>query len=209
MVKRSIDLLGAIIGLLILSPLMALVAIMTRIKLGSPIIFVQTRAGYQGKPVRIYKFRTMTNEKDPHGNLLPDEQRLHRFGIFLRRWSLDELPQLINILKGDLSIVGPRPLLMEYLPLYTPEQARRHDAKPGITGWSQINGRNDITWEKKFLLDVWYVDHQSLWLDIKIILLTFITIFRGKGIHLEGHATAPKFTGKTTKTNKRNAEMSS
>ncbi len=197
MIKRAIDLLGALIGLMILSPLIAIVAIVARVKMGSPIIFTQIRAGYKGKPIRIYKFRTMTNEKDQHGNLLADEQRLSRFGMFLRRWSLDELPQLINILKGDLSIVGPRPLLMEYLPLYTPEEARRHDVNPGITGWSQINGRNDLTWEKKFALDVWYVDNQTLWLDLKIIFLTLITISRGEGIQREGHATAPKFKGKS------------
>lgn len=207
MTKRCIDLLGAITGLLILSPLIMVVAMISRMKLGSPIVFTQLRAGYQCKPIRIYKFRTMTNEKDQHGNLLPDEKRLTRYGAFLRRWSLDELPQLINVVKGDLSIVGPRPLLMEYLPLYTSEQVRRHDVKPGITGWAQINGRNDISWEKKFALDVWYVDHQSLLLDAKIICLTCITIVKGKGIHQEGHATAPKFIRKSNETSKQKTEL--
>lgn len=159
------------------------------------IIFSQPRGGYQGKPFRIYKFRTMTNASDAQGNLLPDEKRLTRFGLWLRKTSLDELPSLWNVLKGDMCLVGPRPLLVQYLPLYSPEQARRHEALPGITGWAQVNGRNAISWEDKFKLDVWYVDHVSFWLDIKILFLTFYKVIRRADINEAGEATASVFTG--------------
>lgn len=180
--KRIIDLLFASIGLLILSPVILLIAIFVKSKLGSPILFKQQRPGLNGKPFYLYKFRSMSNEKNVEGTLLPDYERLTPFGIFLRKFSLDELPQLINVIKGDLSLVGPRPLLMEYLPLYTEEQAKRHLAKPGITGWAQVNGRNVITWEEKFKFDVWYVENQSLLLDIKILWLTLKKVVRSEGI---------------------------
>ncbi|MCI5119089.1 MAG: sugar transferase, partial [Candidatus Electrothrix sp. LOE1_4_5] len=157
---------------------------------------IQKRPGLHGKPFRMYKFRTMTDERDAAGNLLSDEQRLVPFGRFLRSTSLDELPELINVLKGEMSLVGPRPLLMEYLDRYTPEQARRHNVLPGITGWDQVNGRNAISWEEKFQLDVWYVDNRSLWLDIKILWTTLLKVFRREGITQEGQATMEEFTGK-------------
>lgn len=198
MKKRCIDVVGALFGLVFLSPLITIVAIISLFKMGRPIVFSQIRAGYQGKPIRIYKFRSMTNGKDENGNLLPDENRLTKYGLFLRRWSLDELPQLFNILKGDLSIVGPRPLHMNYLPLYSKKEARRHEVKPGITGWAQINGRNEISWQEKFAYDVWYVDNQSFLLDLKIICLTIPTIIRGNGINMDGQVTAPTFEGSST-----------
>ena len=163
--------------------------------MGRPIIFTQQRPGLSGKPFTIYKFRTMNDERDAQGNLLPDEQRLTRFGKFLRKTSLDELPELFNVLKGDMSLVGPRPLLMEYLPLYSAEQARRHEVKPGITGWAQINGRNTLAWEDKFNLDVWYVDHLSFWLDVKILFITLLKVFKREGISQDGQATVEKFRG--------------
>jgi lipopolysaccharide/colanic/teichoic acid biosynthesis glycosyltransferase len=193
--KRLFDLLLALPGVVLLAPLMSLLAALVRIKLGSPIFFDQLRPGLEGKPFKLYKFRTMTNAKDKDGKLLPDERRLTKFGRFLRSTSLDELPELINVLKGEMSLVGPRPLLMEYLPLYSPEQARRHEVLPGITGWAQVNGRNAISWEEKFKLDVWYVDNVSLWLDLKILWMTFVKIFKRDGINAEGHVTMPKFTG--------------
>lgn len=168
---------------------------MVRCKLGTPVLFSQTRPGYLGKPFNIYKFRSMTDARSADGALLPDEIRLTRFGHLLRSTSLDELPNLWVIFKGDMSLVGPRPLLMEYLPLYNAEQARRHLVKPGLTGWAQVNGRNAISWQEKFALDAWYVDHQSLWLDIKIILLTIKKICVREGISAKGEATMPKFTG--------------
>lgn len=174
---------------------MLITAILVRYKLGSPVIFKQQRPGLHGKPFYLYKFRTMTDERDENGELLPDHLRLTPFGQFLQKFSLDELPQLFNVLKGDISLVGPRPLLMEYLELYTPEQARRHEVKPGITGWAQVNGRNAISWEEKFKLDVWYVDHQSFWLDLKILFLTVIQVLKSEGISHEGHVTMEKFTG--------------
>ena len=182
-------------ALVVFSPLFGLLALLVRFKLGSPVFFRQMRPGLHGKPFTIFKFRTMTNARDAQGNLLPDAQRLTRFGRFLRSTSLDELPELFNVLRGEMSLVGPRPLLMQYLDLYTPEQARRHEVKPGITGWAQVNGRNAITWEKKFELDVWYVDHRSFWLDIKIILLTVRQVFQRKGINQPGQATMEVFTG--------------
>lgn len=193
--KRFFDLLISLCLLLLSSGILFIVAILIKIKLGSPVIFKQKRPGLQGKPFYIYKFRTMTDARDQHGNLLPDDVRLTPFGKLLRKLSVDELPQLINVIKGDISLVGPRPLLIEYLALYTPEQARRHEVRPGITGWAQINGRNAISWEEKFTLDVWYVDHQSVWLDLKILFLTVVKVFKSEGISQQGHATMQKFTG--------------
>lgn len=193
--KRILDLSAALLGLLLLAPLMISLAILIRLKLGSPILFTQTRPGLHGKPFRMIKFRTMTDARDSNGELLPDSIRLTAFGKFLRSSSLDELPGLWNVLKGDMSLVGPRPLLMEYLPLYTPQQARRHVVRPGITGWAQVNGRNAISWDQKFKLDVWYVDNQSFWLDLKILFLTVKKVFVREGISAEGEATMPKFTG--------------
>ena len=193
--KHFTDFTTAFLALLLLSPLLLILMVLVRLKLGSPIFFTQVRPGLHGKPFKMIKFRTMTDARDADGNLLPDNIRLTAFGRFLRSTSLDELPELWNVLKGDMSLVGPRPLLMEYLPLYTPEQARRHQARPGITGWAQINGRNAISWEEKFKLDVWYVDNQSFWLDLKILALTIKKVFVREGISAEGEATMPKFTG--------------
>lgn len=193
--KRLFDLLVSLSFLLILSLPILIVAILVRIKLGSPIIFKQQRPGLHGKPFYLYKFRSMTNERDSNGNLLPDDRRITPFGSFMRKYSIDELPQLINVVKGDLSLVGPRPLLMEYLPLYSNEQAKRHHVKPGITGWAQVNGRNAITWEEKFELDVWYVNHQSFLFDMKILFLTVIKVFKSEGINQVGHVTMERFTG--------------
>ncbi|MES2919228.1 MAG: sugar transferase [Pseudomonadota bacterium] len=195
MLKRLLDVTGAAAGLLLLSPVVLTVAYLVRTRLGSPVLFQQVRPGLHGKPFRMYKFRTMTDARDAAGNLLPDAERLTAFGKWLRASSLDELPELINVLRGEMSLVGPRPLLMEYLPLYSPEQARRHDARPGITGWAQINGRNAISWDDKFALDVWYVDHQGVWLDIRILALTVWRVLRREGISAAGEATMPKFTG--------------
>jgi sugar transferase EpsL len=181
------DFMIALIGLIILFPFMLLITILVKWKLGSPILYKQQRPGLNGVPFFLYKFRSMSNEKDSTGRLLPDHIRLTPFGSFLRQYSLDELPQLINVIKGDLSLVGPRPLLMEYLPLYSEEQARRHLVRPGITGWAQVNGRNSITWEEKFALDVWYVNNQSLFLDIKILLLTIIRVLRSDNVHINEH----------------------
>lgn len=194
-VKRCIDIVGAGIGLIVLSPFFVITAIAIWVRMGTPVIFKQMRPGLNGKPFCMYKFRTMTNEKDEQGNLLPDELRLTRLGRFLRSTSLDELPELFNVLKGDMSLVGPRPLLMQYLDRYTPEQARRHEVKPGITGWAQINGRNAITWEEKFALDVWYVDNCSFWLDVKILFMTLVKVFTREGISAVGEATMPEFMG--------------
>lgn len=193
--KRIFDLLLAALGLVILSPVLLLAVILVRIYHGSPVIFTQKRPGFKGTPFHIYKFRTMTDIRDENGNLLPDSKRLTRLGRFLRASSLDELPELFNVLRGEMSIVGPRPLLMQYLERYNPEQARRHDALPGITGWAQVNGRNALSWDDKFRLDVWYVDHWSLWLDIKIIFLTVWKVFKREGISQPGHATAEEFMG--------------
>ncbi len=193
--KRIFDLLLAGLGLVILSPVLLLAAMLVRIYHGSPVIFTQKRPGFKGTPFHIYQFRTMTDARDKNGNPLPDSERLTRLGRFLRASSLDELPELFNVLRGEMSIVGPRPLLMQYLERYNPEQARRHDALPGITGWAQVNGRNALTWEDKFQLDVWYVDHWSLWLDIKIIFLTVWKVFKREGISQPGHATAEEFMG--------------
>jgi len=192
--KRLFDLIAVILGLILLSPFILLTALSVRIFLGSPIFFRQQRPGYKGKTFFIYKFRTMTSASDSAGNLLPDAQRLTRLGRFLRALSLDELPELFNILRGEMSLVGPRPLLMEYLPRYSPEQMRRHDVYPGLTGWAQINGRNAITWQDKFCYDVWYVDNWSFWLDIKI-LLTLWKVIKREGISQPGQATTEYFMG--------------
>ena len=193
--KRIFDLILTSLGLILLSPFALLTALSVRIFLGRPIFFRQRRPGYKGQPFFIYKFRTMTSASDSAGNLLPDSQRLTRLGRFLRALSLDELPELFNILCGEMSLVGPRPLLMEYLERYSPEQMRRHDTYPGLTGWAQINGRNAITWQDKFALDVWYVDHWSFWLDIKIILLTLWKVIKREGISQPGQATTEYFLG--------------
>jgi lipopolysaccharide/colanic/teichoic acid biosynthesis glycosyltransferase len=193
--KRLFDSILSVIALIILAlPLLILVWLIRR-KLGSPVFFRQVRPGLNGQPFRMVKFRTMTDERGADGELLPDAVRLTPFGRFLRATSLDELPELWNVLNGDMSLVGPRPLLMEYLPLYTPEQARRHEVRPGVTGWAQINGRNAISWEEKFKLDVWYVDNRSLWLDIKILGLTVKKVLVRDGISAAGEATMPKFEG--------------
>jgi lipopolysaccharide/colanic/teichoic acid biosynthesis glycosyltransferase len=193
--KRLFDFLVALLALLLLTiPLFALTWLIRR-KLGSPVFFTQVRPGQHGKPFKMIKFRTMTDEHGPNGALLPDAQRLTPFGRWLRATSLDEFPELWNVLKGDMSLVGPRPLLMEYLSRYTPEQARRHEARPGITGWAQVNGRNAISWQDKFALDVWYVDNQSFWLDIKILWMTVRKVLVRDGISAAGEATMSKFTG--------------
>jgi len=199
--KRIFDLALSISALFFLTPLILTIAFLVRMRIGSPVLFCQVRPGLQGKPFVIYKFRTMADERDEDGNLLPDGERLTRLGRFLRKTSMDELPELFNVIKGDMSIVGPRPLLMQYLDRYTPEQARRHEVKPGITGWAQVNGRNAITWEEKFKLDVWYVDNMSLWLDLKIIAMTVWKIFKREGINQPGQATAEEFNPQITQIN--------
>lgn len=196
--KRTLDLLLSAVALMLLSPFLLLLASLVRLFIGSPVLFIQERPGWKAWPFQIFKFRTMTDERDNSGQLLPDAKRLTALGKFLRSTSLDEFPELINVLKGEMSLVGPRPLLMEYLPLYTPEQARRHEVRPGITGWAQVNGRNAISWEEKFKLDVWYVDNRSLWLDIKILWMTFFKVFQREGISQEGEATVEKFRGKSS-----------
>ena len=195
MIKRFFDLFASFFGLLVLSPVIAIVAWKIRKNLGSPVFFRQVRPGKEGKPFQMVKFRTMRDAVDAAGNPLPDSERLTPFGNWLRSTSLDELPELWNVLKGDMSLVGPRPLLMEYLPLYSPEQYRRHEVRPGVTGWAQVNGRNAISWEEKFKLDVWYVNNQSFWLDIKILWLTVKKVLVRDGISAEGEATMSKFTG--------------
>jgi len=194
-VKRGFDFLVSLLGLVVLAPVIVVVAVLIHRKLGSPVLFRQTRPGLNGKPFEMVKFRTMLDATDKHGNPLPDDQRMTPFGSFLRATSLDELPELWNVLKGDMSLVGPRPLLMEYLPLYSKEQYRRHEARPGVTGWAQVNGRNAISWEDKFRLDVWYVDNQSLWLDVKILFLTVKKVLVRDGISGDGEVTMSKFTG--------------
>lgn len=193
--KRSVDLLISITALVILSPLLLLIAWQVGRKLGGPVLFRQTRPGLGGRPFRMLKFRTMTHEVDADGVFLPDSDRLEKFGEFLRSTSLDELPELWNVLKGDMSLVGPRPLLMEYLELYSPEQNRRQEVRPGITGWAQVNGRNAISWNDKFKLDVWYVDNQSLWLDLRIIGKTLRSVLLREGISHPGEVTTKKFSG--------------
>lgn len=194
-VKRFIDIVLSLLALVILSPLLFVLAVLVRIKLGSPVIFRQLRPGYKGRIFGLMKFRTMTDEKDDEGELLPDEVRLTEFGKKLRATSLDELPEFINILKGDMSFVGPRPLLVQYLPLYNEEQAHRHDVLPGLTGWAQVNGRNAISWEKKFEYDVWYTRHISFLLDLKIVMMTVGSVLKRTGISSETSATMEFFTG--------------
>jgi lipopolysaccharide/colanic/teichoic acid biosynthesis glycosyltransferase len=193
--KRVIDVVLALAALVVLAPLLLCVAILIRGRMGGPVLFQQVRAGVGGRPFTLAKFRTMLHALGPDGRPLPDAQRLTRLGALLRATSVDELPQLWNVLRGDMSLVGPRPLLMEYLPLYSPVQARRQDVKPGLTGWAQVNGRNALSWEEKFALDVWYVDHQSLWLDLKILLLTVKKVLRPEGINQREGVTMEPFRG--------------
>jgi sugar transferase EpsL len=193
--KRLFDLALTIPGLILISPLLMIIAILVRLFLGSPIVFSQVRPGYRNRLFAVFKFRTMTDVRDKQGNLLPDEDRVTPLGRFLRGLSIDELPELINVLRGEMSLVGPRPLLVQYLERYSHEQIKRHEVLPGITGWAQIHGRNAIIWQDKFLFDVWYVDHWSLWLDIKILAITFWKVLSREGISQEGHATASEFMG--------------
>jgi lipopolysaccharide/colanic/teichoic acid biosynthesis glycosyltransferase len=195
MIKRLFDFGASLIALLLLLPVILLVAVLVRVKLGSPVLFTQDRPGLNGKTFKMMKFRTMLDSTDKDGNQLPDDKRMTAFGTFLRSASLDELPGLFNVIKGDMSLVGPRPLLVQYLPLYNQIQARRHNVRPGITGWAQINGRNAISWEDKFSFDVWYVDNQSFWLDFKILLLTVKKVFVREGISADGHVTIEAFKG--------------
>jgi len=195
MAKRGFDLVLTIPGLLLITPLLGVLALMIRWRLGPPVLFEQRRPGLRGEGFKLYKFRTMNEARSTEGRLLPDEARLTGFGRFLRSFSLDELPELINVLRGEMSLVGPRPLLMAYLERYSPEQARRHEVLPGMTGWAQVNGRNAITWEQRFALDVWYVDHWSLVLDVKILGMTLLKTVRREGISPEGQATSDEFMG--------------
>jgi sugar transferase EpsL len=193
--KRLIDVFGSLILIIIFSPIMLVISILIIISMGHPILFKQIRPGLHGKPISILKFRTMVDKRDEQGNMLPGKMRLTKLGIFLRKYSMDELPQLFNVLKGELSLVGPRPLLMEYLSIYTEEQARRHEVKPGITGWAQINGRNAINWDEKFKLDIWYVNNFSLALDMKILLLTIIKVIKKDGVSAKEHYSMERFRG--------------
>jgi len=196
MIKRLFDIIVSAVLLLLSLPLIAVLAALVRCKLGSPVTFRQTRPGLGGLPFEMVKFRTMLNAYDPHGEPLPDHQRMTVVGRFLRASSLDELPELWNVLKGEMSLVGPRPLLMEYLPLYSKEQHRRHNVRPGVTGWAQVNGRNNLSWDERFKMDVWYVDNQSFWLDLKILFMTVKKVLFREDINQTGHATAEKFKGK-------------
>lgn len=193
--KRLFDFIAAFVAILLLSPVIIVIALLVKINLGRPVFFRQKRPGLNGKSFYIYKFRTMSVEYGENGLLFPDQKRITKLGTFMRKWSLDELPQLFNIIKGEMSLVGPRPLLMEYLPLYTPDQARRHDVKPGITGWAQVNGRNALNWDARFKLDVWYVDHHSFSIDMKIIFLTIWKILKREGINQPGQTTMAIFRG--------------
>jgi len=193
--KRLFDFFTALVLLFVLFPVFVLTALLVYLKLGSPVIFRQIRPGFKGRPFMMYKFRSLTNDTDENGRLLPDEKRFTRFSSLLRSSSLDELPELINVLKGDMSLVGPRPLLMQYLERYDREQVRRHDMKPGVTGWAQVNGRNAVSWEEKFKMDVWYIDHHSFYLDVKILLMTLVQVSRQAGIRQKGHVTATEFMG--------------
>lgn len=196
MMKRLFDIVISSFALALLSPLLGVLSFLIRRRLGSPILFRQVRPGKDGKPFEMLKFRTMTDARGADGALLPDADRLTPFGRFLRSTSLDELPELWNVLKGDMSLVGPRPLLMEYLPLYSPEQARRHEVRPGVTGWAQVNGRNALSWEEKFALDIWYVDNRSFRLDLRIIVMTIGKVLKRSGIAADGEATMPRFNGR-------------
>lgn len=195
MLKRAVDILLTVFAMPIWLPLLGAVAVLVRVQIGPPVFFKQARGGLNGSVIQLLKFRSMTAERDAGGVLLPDAQRLTKLGLFLRRSSLDELPSLFNVLRGELSLVGPRPLIADYLPLYSREQSRRHELKPGITGWAQVNGRNALSWEEKFKLDIWYVDHQSLWLDIRILWLTVRKVLTHADINAQGEATVPRFTG--------------
>ena len=197
--KRSFDIIISLVLLVLLSPIFFTVALLIKLQLGSPIIFQQTRPGFNEKFFTLYKFRTMNNKKDETGQLLPDADRLEHFGELLRSYSLDELPQLWNVIRGDISLVGPRPLLLEYLPLYTDEQAKRHEVKPGITGWAQINGRNAITWEEKLALDSWYASNRTFWLDMRILFVTVKKVIQSEGITQSNHVTVEKFIGSEKK----------
>ncbi|MCI5221758.1 MAG: sugar transferase [Candidatus Electrothrix sp. AR4] len=196
--KRFFDLLLTLPGIVIIFPLILLTALLVRIKIGRPIFFIHERAGLHGKPFNMYKFRTMTDARDADDNLLPDAERLIPFGCFLRSSSLDELPELLNVLKGDMSLIGPRPLIMAYLDRYTPEQAKRNNLQPGISGWAQVNGRNALSWEDRFNLDIWYVENQSLYLDVKILWMTLVTVLRREGISEEGEVTMSEFMGNSS-----------
>lgn len=200
MIKRVFDIVVATLALVALSPVMILVALYVARHIGRPVLFVQERAGRNGRPFRMYKFRTMTNATDASGQLLPDDQRLPPAGLRLRGTSLDELPEIWNVVKGDMSLVGPRPLLMRYLPRYSAEQARRHDVRPGLTGHAQVNGRNSLSWDEKFVLDVWYVDHRTLWIDLRILMMTVVKIFDRSGISGAESATMTEFMGTAAKT---------
>ncbi|UOE95438.1 sugar transferase [Alkalihalobacillus sp. LMS39] len=196
--KRLFDIIVSFFLIFLLLPLFLIVTVLVRVKLGTPILFKQVRPGLNEKPFTLFKYRTMTNERGKDGNLLSDEMRLTSFGLLLRKFSLDELPQLFNVLKGDISLVGPRPLLMEYLPLYSGEQRKRHQVRPGITGWAQVNGRNAVSWEERFTLDVWYVDNYSFLLDLKILFMTVVKVIKSEGINQEGHVTVEKFSGNSS-----------
>ena len=193
--KRVLDVTLALAALILFSPILILVGMAVWAILGSPVLFRQIRPGLAAEPFVMHKFRTMSEDRDEHGVLLPDAARLTRFGRFLRATSLDELPELWNVLVGDMSLVGPRPLLMEYLPLYSEEQRRRHETRPGITGWAQVNGRNDVSWERRLELDVWYVEHQTLWLDLRILWMTVVRVLRAEGVSQAGHVSTEPFTG--------------
>lgn len=194
-VKRPLDLLAGVLTLIAISPLLLVIYVLLRLTIGAPVVFRQTRPGYHGRPFIIYKFRTMSDRRDHSGRLLPDEMRVTRVGQIVRSSSLDELPEIFNVLRGEMSFVGPRPLLMQYLDRYTAEQARRHEVVPGITGWAQVHGRNALTWERRFDLDVWYVDHQSFVLDVRILGLTFWKVIKREGISQDGYVSAPEFRG--------------
>ncbi|WKA53995.1 sugar transferase [Planococcus shixiaomingii] len=196
--KRIFDFTLSLIALLIFSPIFVVTSLIIRIKIGSPIVFKQERPGLKGRPFHVYKFRSMTDQRDTQGELLPDNLRLTSFGKIIRKLSLDELPQLWNVLKGDMSFVGPRPLLIHYMELYDKSQMKRHDVRPGITGWAQVNGRNTISWEQKFEYDVWYVENQSFWLDMKILFMTVLKVFKSEGVSQDGHATMTQFKGNST-----------
>ncbi|MDP2737535.1 MAG: sugar transferase [Pseudorhodobacter sp.] len=199
MARRLLDILGASFGLVILSPVLVVVGLLIRRQMGAPVLFRQMRPGLHGRPFEVVKFRTMRDATDAPGNALPDSARLTGLGRFLRASSLDELPELWNVLMGEMSLVGPRPLLMEYLPLYSATQSRRHEVRPGITGWAQVNGRNTLSWDEKFALDIWYIDNRTLWLDLRILWLTIRKVVARDGISAAGEATMPRFTGKVEK----------
>lgn len=195
LLKRGFDFIVSFVAIVLLAPVLLGIALAVRVLLGHPVLFRQVRPGKDGSPFVLLKFRTMKDLRDPDGRLLPDDRRMTKFGSFLRQSSLDELPELLNVCRGEMSLVGPRPLLMEYLPLYSSEQARRHEVRPGLTGWAQVHGRNSIAWEEKFELDVWYVDNRTLWLDLRILWLTIGRVLGREGVNSEGAATMPKFTG--------------